>query len=899
MKTTDSVRLPEHIIPERYEILIRPNLKNFTFEGEETISLKLAKPTKEIILHAADLEIEQTKYLDGKTEVEPTKTDFNPKKETVTFTFSQSLPGGEAKLSLKFRGVLNDKLRGFYRSKHLVEGQEKYLATTQFESTDARRAFPCVDEPNRKAIFDVTLMVPQKAVAISNTLPTKIAEHESGYQIVKFSPTPKMSTYLLAFIVGDFEFIEAKTKSGVLVRVFVTPGKKSQAKFALETTRRALEFYEDYFKIPYPLPTMDVIAIPDFQSGAMENWGAVTYRETAILVDEKNTSTINKQYVALVIAHELAHQWFGNLVTMEWWTHLWLNEGFASYMEYLTTDKLFPQWDLWSQFVYLDQGSALSLDALDNTHPIEVEVNDPAEITEIFDAVSYSKGASIIRMLANFLGYKDFRDGLRYYLKKHKFGNAKTEDLWDALEHISKKPVKSVMANWTAKAGYPLLTVLERGELLEILQSRFYSSPKSAKKSKDRTVWSTPVNVILEKPEASRGSERKDSLSHFVASRMTKSYLMEKKNLHIKKPEGWVKVNAEESSFVRVDYPAKYLKLLKEPIETKLLASTDRLGVIRDAFDLAEADKLPTHEVLRLAQDYVNEDDYSVWAELAAGVNNLSRLLYDEKFYKDYQKFGKKLFSPIAAKVGWEKKKDEKHTDTLLRSLVLYSAGTYGVETVIKKAQDLFETYTNRHPELVSGSQNKMPKQVSQRDRFAERHDEVGLEADLRGVVYNLVAENGGEKEYQTLLKLYKTADLQEEKMRLVRALGNFRDPKLLQKTLDFALSKEVRSQDTIFVISAVWVNPEGKYLAWKFVKKNWKILVDRFAGGHLLPRLLEAGKVMNSQKDIEDIKKFFKKNHTPEAKRTIKQVLEQIESNVAWLERDKKGIQKFLSEVV
>src|SRR3989344_3967776 len=291
------------------------------------------------------------------------------------------------------------------------------MATTQFESTDARRAFPCVDEPAAKAVFDVTLMVPDHCTAISNTIPTEVQEHESGYKIMRFAPTPKMSTYLLAFIVGEFEYVEGKTKEAVLVRVFTTPGKKKQAHFALEVTIKTLSFFNEYFAIPYPLPVLDLIAIPDFSSGAMENWGAITYREAALLVDPEHSSAHTKQWVALVIAHELAHQWFGNLVTMKWWTHLWLNEGFASYIEYLAVDHLFPSWQIWDRFVVADLAQALKLDALANTHPIEVPVHHPDEISEIFDAVSYSKGASVIRMLAEYIGEKDFRDGLRHYLR--------------------------------------------------------------------------------------------------------------------------------------------------------------------------------------------------------------------------------------------------------------------------------------------------------------------------------------------------------------------------------------------------------------------------------------------------------------------------------------------------
>lgn len=824
MKT--SHRLTAHVKPERYKIMLKPDLEKFSFTGEETIYLRLAKPTKEIILHCLEMEIES----------EGAKVSYNEKNETATLIFPKAIPAGKYDLKLKFKGILNDKMRGFYRSKYAVDGVDKHLATTQFESTDARRAFPCFDEPAQKAVFDVTLMIPGHTTAISNTIETSVKEHESGYKLVEFAPTPKMSTYLLAFIVGEFEYIEKKTKDGVLVRVFTTQGKKEQARFALDVAVKCLEFYNKYFGIDYPLPVLDMIAIPDFAAGAMENWGAVTYRESTLLIDEEISSSGNKQWVAMVIAHELAHQWFGNLVTMEWWTHLWLNEGFASFIEYLAIDEIFPEWDIWTQFVSTELADAFHLDSLENTHPIEVEVGHSAEISEIFDRVSYSKGSSVLRMLWKYLGEKDFQIGLTHYLKKHAYGNTQTEDLWKALEEKSGKPVTKVMKNWTSKPGHPLISVQRAPEgeanRLKLSQSRFFSSSISSKKSQDKTIWSIPLDGIV----------------------------MDKKSMVIK--DSGFKLNLGETSLVRVDYPHEYLKNLEEQIKAGKFSAPDRLGLIRDSFDLAQSGNSPTTLALELALSYVNEEDFTVWSQLSGQLGQLDNLLAFEAYYEQFRSYGRQIFGRIAAKLGWEEKKGEKHTDAILRGLVLYRLGSFGDKETIKKAQSLF---------------NKK------------------IDPNLRGMVYNLVAGNGGAYEFNKLVSMYKKESNQQEKDRLGRSLGSFKSKALLAKALNFATSKDVRFQNSLGIISSVWGNPKGRYLAWEFVKDNWKLLKVRYAGGHYFTRVFGPASDFTKIADAKDIEKFVTKNPTPEAKRAISQALEQIYSNADWLKRDSGKIEKYL----
>ncbi len=894
MKT--SVRLPVHVKPERYEIFLKPDLVGFTFEGEETIDLFLEKNTKEITLHSAEIDIKSAEWIHGNQEIWAGKIFYNKKAETATFSFPKIIPSGKGQLKLTFKGILNDKMRGFYRSKY----GEKHLATTQFESTDARRAFPCFDEPSQKAIFDVTLMVPGHTSAISNTLEFSIKEHESGYKIVKFVPTPKMSTYLLAFIVGEFEYIESKTKNGLLVRVFTTPGKKDQAKFALDVAIKCMDFYEEYFDIKYPLPVLDMIAIPDFAAGAMENWGAVTYRESTLLIDEASSSTANKQWVAMVIAHELAHQWFGNLVTMEWWTHLWLNEGFASFIEYLAIDKIFPEYDIWTQFVSTELADAFSLDALKNTHPIEVEVGDPAEISEIFDRISYSKGASVLRMLWKYLGEKDFQKGLQVYLKRHAYSNAKTEDLWKALSEVSGKDVGKIMVNWTSKSGHPLVRVQGIGDRLQLTQERFFSSPISKKETKDNTVWSIPLSSLRMQGSNKQifGSEldsRSSSLNDEAKGlrvddlRGNDNLLMDQKSITI--PNTETKLNVGEVSLVRVDYPHEYLKNLEQDVKSGKLSAPDRLGLIRDSFDLAQSGNSPTTLALELAQSYVGEEDYTVWSELTSQLSTLNNLLAYEPFYENFRKYGRSIYSGIAKKMGWEKIVGEKHTSSLLRSLVLYKLGSFGDLETIKMAQEIFNSSV-----IPANAGIQLKKSRSELDPRLRGDDKKSIEPDLRGVVYNLVAASGGLREWNTLVKMYKEEENQQEKDRLGRSLGLFKSKTILKKTLEFAIGKDVRFQNSLGMIASVWGNPIGRYLAWEFIKKNWKMLKERYAGGHYFTRVFGPAGDFCKKSDAKDIEEFVKRNPTPEAQRTIAQALERIYSNAEWLKRDKNKIKVFLS---
>jgi puromycin-sensitive aminopeptidase len=855
-KIKRSVRLPSHISPVRYRLTLKPDLEAFTFSGEEAIEIVLSKPTKTLTIHSKDLDIQSAEVVVGKSKYFATKTTYNPDAETVTFVFPQTIKKGKAALHLGFVGVINDSLRGFYKSTYEIDGVTKHIATTQFEATDARRAFPCFDEPAHKAIFNVKLIVPGSHTAISNTLPISTEEHKAGYKVVTFAPTPRMSTYLLAFIIGEFEYVEGYTKNKTQVRVFTTEGKSHQAKFALDVAIRCLDFYNEYFAIPYPLPILDMIAIPDFESGAMENWGAVTYRETALLVDEQNTSLSNKQWIATVVAHELAHQWFGNLVTMRWWTDLWLNEGFADFIQNVALDHIFPEWHIWELWLGdARQATAMKLDSLANSHPIQVEVHHPSEISEIFDMISYAKGSAILRQLQSYVGEDAFRDGLRHYLKKHSYKNTETTHLWESLEKVSKLPVGNVMKSWTMKMGYPLVTLEKKKDTFTVSQERFLSSRlevsayKKAKNKTPKTIWAIP-------------------LSYESNSEQMKMLLTKQSAPLVGTSIG--KLNLGETSFMRVRYDTDTLTQLREQVEKGSMHVADRLGIIRDLFAMAEAGYIPTDEALEFSLVYKNETEYIVWSEIALGVNKIYNIIPEGETKEKYKRYALSLFSPLAEHMGWEHKSgmQSKHGDVFLRSLALAQAGAYGDNKVITSARRLFK------------ARAKSP-----------------IRADIRSVVYSIVAQNGGIKEWEELKKSYDKEQMHEEKDRYARALTQFRDQTLIARTLVFALSTQVRDQDAPHLLAAVWQNSRGRALAWAFVKHHWPTILARYGEGNQLSRIVSPLGAHTDTKDMTDAKKFFRDNRAPGAARTLEQSYERIASNAAWQKADSKLIKKWLDK--
>ena len=858
MPASDAVVLPETARPSKYRIKLQPDLKNFTFDGEQSVDLLILEATSAIVLNSIDLEISNTTLHANGTTLTSKSVTIDKDAETATLDFGETIQPGDARLEMVFTGGLNDKLMGFYRSEYTSQdGETRYLATTQFEPTDARRAFPCWDEPAKKATFEVTLVFSDEYQAVSNTPVVEEAVPGPGLKSVRFAETPIMSTYLLVFIVGNLTSIEERAAGGTTVGVWTTPGKEDQASFALDTSVKLLSYFNEYFGIPYPLPKLDHIAIPDFAAGAMENWGAVTYRETALLVDPDNSSAGTRQRVAEVIAHEMAHMWFGDLVTMEWWDDLWLNESFASWMGNKAVDWLFPEWEMWTQFVNMDTNRALSLDGLKNSHPIEQAVKNPAEVSQLFDAISYSKGASVIRMLENFLGEESFRKGLNRYLSSHMYDNARTEDLWSALETESGRPVTAIMDSWVKQMGYPVLQVESDrtgGQTtLSVTQERFVydrllgdSGPDS---DSDNEVWRVPVS-------ASQGREE---------STVT---VMDGRQTQIDVPgssDGWVKLNPLQTGFFRVNYSTEDWQRLVPAIESLELHATDRLGVQNDAYALSRAGLLPVTQFLSLAQAYKNEGDASVWSDLASNLRDIEQLISDEAIHPAYQGFAREIFGPAARKIGWEPKSGEGHLDALLRSTVLSQAGSYHDPDVTAQASERFQKYLQ---------------------------DRETLAPNLRGVVFALAAQSGGKDVYDQIWGLEGETDLAEEKIRLLMSLTRFQRPELLNSTLADSLSAKVRSQDSITLVAGVAANPKGRDLAWEFVKDNWAEFDRRYGGGGFgLMRLVSICSHFNSQEKADEVDSFFAEHPAPAAERTIRQALERVRLNIKWLEQNRQEL--------
>ncbi|KAG0365379.1 hypothetical protein BGZ54_006572 [Gamsiella multidivaricata] len=849
----DRVVLPANVTPSHYTLTITPDFKEFTFGGYVEINVTIHEATKTVKVNTKDLTLKTTSIeIDGKTH-EPVSTTHDEHHDTTTFNFEHELPKGSAVLRILYDGILSDKMAGFYRSSYKdTEGNTKYMGVTQFEATDARRAFPCWDEPSAKATYSISLVVPTELVALSNMPVSSVTQVEPEQKTVNFEKTPIMSTYLVAWAVGEFEYIETTTtklEKPVTCRVYTLPGLKEQGRFALEITPKVLEYFSEIFGTAYPLPKLDHLAVPDFDAGAMENWGLVTYRTVALLFDEKTSDLRFKEQVAVTVAHEIAHQWFGNLVTMEWWDHLWLNEGFATWVGTLAVDHLFPKWDTWSTFVVDDMQRA----------PIEVPVNDPHEIHQIFDAISYSKGASVIRMLSNWLTVDVFLAGIRRYLKKHEYENATTDDLWNALSEESKVDVREFMNTWTRVIGIPILDIKETDGVVTVEQHRFLST-NDVKPEEDETIWWVPLGVHP-KP----------------ASIADPNQTLKSRSLSFEVPESAYLFNKDYSGVFRTNYPPSAISRIGKAIleGSDLVGLSDRAGLVADIASLSKSGHTATSNFLDLVQYYKNEETYVVWELLAGRVGEIASIFADdERINQGIKHFQRNLVDRMVSKLGWEFPEGEDYLTSRLRNVILRSAGRAGHEATVAEAKRRFALF-------VSGP----------------AHDSI-LHPSIRQTAFEIVLSQGGEEEFRHILKYFHDAPKQDQQVIALLALGFVQQPELIAEVQALAISESVRPQDIFYVLAGLSANPASRRATWDWVKANWNTLANRYKSS--MSMLGACVKYPLSQSSdvtiIKEVKEFFADKDTKDFQRALDQALEGLDVNSAWVAREQQGLSEWLS---
>lgn len=848
MKTSVK-QLHDQFRPEHYLLELEPNQEKKTFKGKVTIlGQKVGPISQRFVFHQSELKITKAKviYHEKKSDIEIPISRINnhEKLQELRLHAASKLRPGKYTIELSFTGKITRPMNGMYPCFYKEGKTDKQLLATQFESHHAREVFPCIDEPAAKATFDLVLTTLKNETVIGNTeiIDETIIDKK---KITKFQTTPKMSTYLVAFVIGDVRYKEAKTKGGILVRAYATPDNVQFVDFALDVGVKCLDFYSEYFGIDYPLSKCDFIALPDFAAGAMENWGCITYREQALLVDNANTSLNTKQHVALVVAHELAHQWFGNLVTMRWWTDLWLNEGFASWMEYFVIDHIFPEWQLWVLFAVDEQQRALVLDALENTHPIEVPVKHPDEIRTIFDTISYSKGASAINMLHKFVGTENFKLGLRYYLEKHSYSNTDTVDLWKALEDVSKKPVKSFMNKWTTSSGFPLVECNVADKHIDLAQERFFINPKN--NLEDSTIW--PIALFPSNPEL----EQNLNVRHKT----------------LKESDNNFKLNIGQTGFYRTIYNASHLERLGELIKRGKFKPIDRLGILSDVFETAKAGKFDTAEALHFLSYYSREDNSAVWDIISSSIGSVRAVMDDEELREDMKPYIRELVAIELKRLGLRRKTSDSHFDRLLRPTILSMAAVADEQKVVKYCLESFKNITSTKNE--------------------------NLDPDLRGTVFGTVARLGGIKEYEKLLRLHNESTNSDEKTTLIGALTAFKQPNIIKKSLDQIISDNVRLQDVTYWIAFSFMNRYARRQAWEWLKENWEWLEKNLGSDLSFYRMpIYAARSFSEKSYAKEYKDFFKPRLNPAMDRSYKQGLEIMEFQTAWRDKSLTEVKAF-----
>jgi puromycin-sensitive aminopeptidase len=829
-------RLPKNVTPRRYDLRLEPDLTAFTFKGEETVEITVNERTGEIVLNALELEIDSVaverdaKSIAGTAEMEPAR-------ERAHLKFPEPLEPGEWKLKIAFRGILNDKLHGFYRSQYTDDkGKTHTVATTQFESTDARRAIPCWDEPELKASYKVTLVVDENLAAISNGGQESVRKLAGGKKEVVFKETIRMSTYLLAFIVGEFE-ATPPADAGTPLRIVHVPGKRGLTNWATQIGAFSLKFFADYYGIAYPSDKLDLLAIPDFASGAMENLGAITFRETALLADEKTASRAELERVADVVSHENAHMWFGDLVTMRWWNGIWLNEAFATFMEMLAVHAWKPEWKRWESFS-VSRAAAMAIDGLRSTRPIEFTVLSPEECRAMFDILTYEKGAAVLRMLEQYLRPEVFRDGIRRYLKKHEFGNTETGDLWDALEQASKEPVRKMMDSWIFQPGFPIVeaSATPDGHGLKIAQRRFYYLPED-----NSQLWHVPVMI---RARTDNGIvERRVLLTEREAT------------VDLGGKISWALLNEGGHGFYRVHYAPELMAGLTRSLGE--LQPIERFGLVSDTWAATVAGMGRLSQFVNMVRLFADESDLNVWRAIIGAFNYLDMIVSDAD-RPALAAAVRATVGPAAARLGWEAKPGETELQRQLRGVLIGSLGTVGDDREVQaRAASLYA-------------------------QFEDNPDKA--DRDLAPALVGILAHAGDAKRYEEFKQKFKAPRTPQEEQRYLFSLTGFRDGKLLGATMGMTLDGQVRTQNAPYVMHSLLLNTTCRYEAWDFIRKNWDEMTKRWPD-NALPRMCEAVVALLDRED--EVKSFFQTHRVRLGAKIIDQHMERLSVAVGFRKRE------------
>jgi aminopeptidase N/puromycin-sensitive aminopeptidase len=819
-------------------------LDKATFSGEQAIAVTLAQPADSITLNAVEIQFQSVTVMAGKHEMKAS-VSLDDAKEQATFKFPSALPAGQATLKIAYTGILNDKLRGFYLSK--AEG--KRYAVTQFEPTDARRAFPSFDEPDFKATFDVTVVAPKADMVISNTnAVSDTVGPVAGEHTVKFARTPKMSTYLVAFLVGDFQCVSGSS-DGVPIRACATPERVQYAHFAVESAEYILHYYDNYFGIKYPMPKLDMIGIPDFEAGAMENFGAITYRESAMLVDEKNAPLQAKEEVASVVAHEMAHQWFGDMVTMKWWNNIWLNEGFATWMSNKPLEAWKPEWHIDEQVVS-ELNGAMNLDAQRTTRTIRAEANTPDEINQMFDGITYEKGGSILHMVESYLGEEVFRQGVHNYLKAHMFGNATAEDFWNAQTAKSHKPVDKIMESFIAAPGVPLLTFSNatNGEV-QVAQSRFFLNPKTAPENTASQVWTIPVCFK-------------------AASTQPECELLSSKEGTLKTPNAPLfYADGGGAGYYRTAYaPEDYAKLLSQ---VATLTPVERISVVGDELALMHAGKSKAGDFLSLATRLNDDDSAAVTENVINGIHTMwLRVAATPEERKQLCEwvvatYGRRLESMGAPKAGESAEQQE------LRAELFGLVGGIGQDPkVIAESRKIAEAYL-ANPASVNGT--------------------------LARAAVNVAAIHGDAAFFDLLQKTAETSKDPVLASGALYDLARFKDPELMRRALEYAASGKVRNQDAVALFAIALQSPNTQNSAWQYIEENWPKVKAQFttwAGGELV----SSTAAFCTAEKREQVKDFFATHKVAASESALMRSQNAINDCVDLRAEQRANLEKWLS---